>query len=57
MDLDMWKHPANSSNLQKLEIFGNKIIPVGNGELASGLHGEGRMAEPDEIIEFVQKYL
>jgi phosphopantothenoylcysteine decarboxylase/phosphopantothenate--cysteine ligase len=53
----MWKHPANGSNLQKLEIFGNKIIPVGNGELASGLHGEGRMAEPDEIIEFVQKYL
>lgn len=57
MDLDMWKHPANSSNLQKLESFGNKIIPVGNGELASGLIGEGRMAEPDEIIEFVQKYL
>jgi phosphopantothenoylcysteine decarboxylase/phosphopantothenate--cysteine ligase len=53
----MWKHPANSTNLQKLESFGNKIIPVGNGELASGLKGEGRMAEPDEIIEFVQKYL
>jgi phosphopantothenoylcysteine decarboxylase/phosphopantothenate--cysteine ligase len=55
MDLDMWKHPANIANLQKLEIYGNKIIPVGNGELASGLMGEGRMAEPEEIIEYIQK--
>ncbi|MEM9547586.1 MAG: bifunctional phosphopantothenoylcysteine decarboxylase/phosphopantothenate--cysteine ligase CoaBC [Bacteroidota bacterium] len=53
MDLDMWKHPSTKSNLHKLESYGNKIIPVGDGELASGLHGEGRMAEPEEIINFM----
>jgi len=53
MDLDMWKHPSTKSNIQKLESYGNKIIPVGNGELASGLSGEGRMAEPEEIFEFL----
>jgi phosphopantothenoylcysteine decarboxylase/phosphopantothenate--cysteine ligase len=57
MDLDMWKHPANASNLQKLESYSNQIIPVGNGELASGLHGEGRMAEPDTIISFLKNTL
>ena len=53
MDEDMWHHPATKENLQKLESFGNKIIPVEKGELASGLHGEGRMAEPEQIIEYI----
>lgn len=53
MDEDMWHHPSTKKNLALLESFGNKIIPVGKGELASGLHGEGRMAEPEEIIEYI----
>jgi phosphopantothenoylcysteine decarboxylase/phosphopantothenate--cysteine ligase len=53
MDLDMWKHPSTKFNIQKLNSYGNAIIPVGIGELASGLSGEGRMAEPEEIIEYV----
>ena len=51
MDLDMYKHQSTSDNIKKLESFGNKLIPSGFGELASGLVGEGRMAEPFEIIE------
>ncbi len=54
MDLDMWIHPSTQSNIQKLSSYGNHIIPVGNGELASGLIGEGRMAEPEEIIAFLE---
>lgn len=54
MDLDMYKHPATLENLKRLSAFGNKIIPPGNGELASGLSGEGRMAEPEEIIAFIE---
>ena len=50
MDLDMWKHPATQNNITTLQSFGNHIIPVGTGELASGLEGEGRMAEPEAII-------
>lgn len=57
MDLDMWKHPSTKNNLSKLESYGNGIIPVGNGELASGLSGEGRMAEPEEIVEYISKRL
>lgn len=53
MDLDMWKHPSTVQNIAKLQSFGNIMIDPGTGELASGLHGEGRMAEPDEIISFV----
>jgi phosphopantothenoylcysteine decarboxylase/phosphopantothenate--cysteine ligase len=53
MDLDMWKHEATTQNISKLQSFGNVLIPPGNGELASGLHGEGRMAEPYEIISFL----
>jgi len=53
MDEDMWHHPATQSNLQKLESFGNRIIPVDKGELASGLYGDGRMAEPEAIIQFL----
>ena len=57
MDLDMYKHPSTKASLQKLEEFQNKMIPVGSGELASGLSGEGRMAEPEEIIQFITKDL
>ncbi|WP_214073904.1 bifunctional phosphopantothenoylcysteine decarboxylase/phosphopantothenate--cysteine ligase CoaBC [Mucilaginibacter sp. dw_454] len=53
MDLDMWKHPSTKTNVQALQGFGNIMIAPGSGELASGLHGEGRMAEPEEIIEFL----
>ena len=53
MDEDMWHHPATKENLQKLESFGNKIIQVDKGDLASGLYGEGRMAEPEQIIDFI----
>jgi phosphopantothenoylcysteine decarboxylase/phosphopantothenate--cysteine ligase len=53
MDEDMWHHPATKSNLQLISSFGNTIIPVGKGELASGLFGDGRMAEPEEIIRFI----
>ncbi|MBC7829683.1 MAG: bifunctional phosphopantothenoylcysteine decarboxylase/phosphopantothenate--cysteine ligase CoaBC [Chitinophagaceae bacterium] len=53
MDEDMWHHPSTKLNLQKLESFGNKIIPVEKGELASGLYGDGRMAEPETIVSFI----
>jgi phosphopantothenoylcysteine decarboxylase/phosphopantothenate--cysteine ligase len=53
MDLDMWKHPATVKNVETLQSFGNVLIRPGDGELASGLHGEGRMAEPEEIISFL----
>jgi len=55
MDLDMWKHPATQYNLNALRRFGNEIIPVNSGELASGLTGEGRMAEPEEIFAWLEK--
>jgi phosphopantothenoylcysteine decarboxylase/phosphopantothenate--cysteine ligase len=55
MDLDMYQHPATRNNLEKLASFGNIIIPAETGELASGLHGEGRMAEPEHIIAFLEK--
>ena len=54
MDLDMYKHPSTIENLQKLQEFGNKMIPATTGELASGLVGEGRMAEPQEIISHLE---
>jgi len=50
MDLDMWKHPATKRNIDLLTSYGNHLVPVGTGELASGLHGDGRMAEPEEIM-------
>jgi phosphopantothenoylcysteine decarboxylase/phosphopantothenate--cysteine ligase len=53
MDEDMWKHPSTKANLETIKSFGNKVIPVNKGELASGLFGDGRMAEPEEIIQFV----
>lgn len=54
MDLDMWKHESTQDNIAKLQSFGNVMIAPGSGELASGLHGEGRMAEPEEILSFLQ---
>ena len=56
MDEDMWHHPTTKENLAKLESFGNKVIPVENGDLASGLQGEGRMAEPECIISFITQH-
>ncbi len=56
MDRDMWLHPATKSNLETLRSYGNDIIPVGSGELASGLHGEGRMAEPEDIVSYLDKH-
>ena len=53
MDLDMYKHPSTIDSFQKLSSFGNIIIPAENGELASGLTGEGRMAEPSTIVSFI----
>ena len=53
MDEDMWHHPATQQNLQRLQSFGNTIIPVDHGELASGLFGDGRTAEPEAIIKFL----
>ena len=53
MDLDMYKHPSTLASLSKLKSFDNVIIPAGSGELASGLVGEGRMAEPEDIISFI----
>jgi phosphopantothenoylcysteine decarboxylase/phosphopantothenate--cysteine ligase len=54
MDLDMWKHESTQENIQKLQSFGNSLVPPATGELASGLFGEGRMAEPDEIVTFLE---
>lgn len=54
MDEDMWHHPSTKENIQKLISFGNKIISVDTGELASGLVGDGRMAEPDNIIKYME---
>jgi len=54
MDLDMWKHPSTIANIGKLQSYGNHMIPVGHGELASGLHGDGRMAEPEDIVQHVK---
>ncbi len=56
MDEDMWKHPTTIANLQKLESAGNKFIPVSTGELASGLTGPGRMAEPENILRFIAEH-
>jgi len=56
MDLDMYAHPTVARNLQTLAAFGNHIIPATYGELASGLVGQGRMAEPEDIVQFVEHF-
>ncbi|WP_300488453.1 bifunctional phosphopantothenoylcysteine decarboxylase/phosphopantothenate--cysteine ligase CoaBC [Flavobacterium sp.] len=57
MDLDMYKHPSTIASFNALRDFGNHIIPAEKGELASGLSGEGRMAEPENIVAFLEKDL
>lgn len=54
MDLDMYAHPQTQANLLRLQQQGVLVIPPGTGELASGLSGEGRMAEPEEIVQFIE---
>ncbi len=56
MDLDMFQHPAVQKNIQTLKSFGNYIIDAETGELASGLEGKGRMAEPENIVSFLENY-
>ncbi len=56
MDEDMWHHPATRWNLARVLSYGNRVIPVERGELASGLVGEGRMAEPEAILEWVIRW-
>ena len=54
MDLDMYKHPTTLHSFDLLKSFGNNMIPATSGELASGLIGEGRMAEPEDIVAFIE---
>lgn len=56
MDEDMWKHPSTLANITILKENGNLMIPVNSGPLASGLEGEGRMAEPMEIVTWIQDF-
>jgi len=56
MDLDMWLHPSTQENVKRLQSFGNILIAPGNGELASGLIGEGRLAEPEEIQQQIRQF-
>jgi len=57
MDLDMWKHASTQANINRLETYGNILIKPAYGELASGLIGEGRMSEPEEILNFLTQEL
>ena len=56
MDLDMYQHPATQANLQRLQDWGHLLIEPEMGELASGLHGQGRLAEPENIINFLEQH-
>jgi len=56
MDEDMWLHPSTKNNLRQINSFGNYIIPVDTGELASGLTGPGRMAEPESIVNWLYDF-
>ena len=56
MDEDMWRHPATKSNIGKALEYGCRIISVEKGELASGLIGEGRMAEPETIVDYLETF-
>jgi phosphopantothenoylcysteine decarboxylase/phosphopantothenate--cysteine ligase len=56
MDEDMWLHPSTKSNLAKAASYGNEVIPVVNGELASGIIGAGRMAEPEAIQAYIEAF-
>src|SRR5512133_963788 len=57
MDLDMLKHPATTINIETLKAFGNIILEPATGELASGLSGKGRMAEPEDIVKELDSFL
>lgn len=56
MDVDMWQHPATQRNIERLRQYGNIIITVGVGELASGLYGAGRLAEPEQIVAVLNEH-
>ena len=56
MDEDMWHHATTKKNLKTITAFGNHVIPVENGELASGLVGDGRMAEPESILKWLNNF-
>lgn len=56
MDEDMWNHPATKNNIEILKKHGNEVLHVNDGELASGLIGKGRMAEPEEIIHYLDNF-
>ena len=56
MDLDMYKHQSTKESINKLISYGNILIPPAYGELASGLSGEGRLPEPSEIVDFIEKF-
>lgn len=57
MDLDMYVHPSSTSTFDTLTSFGNVMIPATSGELASGLVGKGRMAEPEDIVQFIESHI
>lgn len=57
MDLDMYKHPTTKQSIEKLQSFGNVFIPPSTGFLASGLEGEGRMEEPENIVSFIENHI
>lgn len=56
MDVDMWLHPATRHNVSRLQSYGNHLIDVESGELASGLNGQGRLAEPESILQILSDY-
>jgi phosphopantothenoylcysteine decarboxylase/phosphopantothenate--cysteine ligase len=56
MDMDMLNHPATIINIETLKAFGNTILEPASGELASGLTGKGRMAEPEEIVKEIANF-
>lgn len=56
MDEDMWHHPATKANLERLQSYGNRILPVGTGDLASGLVGDGRMTEPEDMLQMIRDH-
>jgi phosphopantothenoylcysteine decarboxylase / phosphopantothenate---cysteine ligase len=56
MDEDMWHHPATKANIDTLQAYGHALIPVEHGSLASGLVGEGRMAEPETMLHFIEAF-
>jgi phosphopantothenoylcysteine decarboxylase/phosphopantothenate--cysteine ligase len=56
MDLDMYQHPSTQRSMELLQSYGNRIIEANYGELASGLAGKGRLAEPEEIVQVLEKY-